>query len=121
MANPTVMVIQHLGEKSIKTNRDIPGRAINLSREEMDGRDGTREDTQDTTRLVEIEKVKRSIFVTKLSPFVTFYSDAVTVCDKTVAGRCAQRQGGWVGGYPQMLFLPWLLWKETRGTSSTLA
>ncbi len=23
-ANPTVMVIQHLGEKSIKTNRDIP-------------------------------------------------------------------------------------------------
>jgi hypothetical protein len=38
----------------------------------MDGRDGTREDTQDTTRLVEIEKVKRAIwallFVTKLSP-----------------------------------------------------
>ena len=47
-------------------------RVINLSREEMDGRDGTREDTQDTTRLVEIEKVKRAIwallFVTKLSP-----------------------------------------------------
>jgi hypothetical protein len=45
---------------------------INLSREEMDGRDGTREDTQDTTRIVEIEKVKRTIrallFVTKLSP-----------------------------------------------------
>ncbi len=38
----------------------------------MDGRDGTREDTQDTTRIVEIEKVKRTIrallFVTKLSP-----------------------------------------------------
>ena len=75
----------------------------------MDGRDGTREDTQDTTRLVEIEEVKRAIrallFVTKL----------------TVAGRCAQRQGGWVGGYPQMRFLPWQLWKEARGTSSTLA
>ena len=40
-------------------------------REEMDGRDGTREDTQDTTRLVEIEELKRAIrallFVTKLS------------------------------------------------------
>ena len=38
----------------------------------MGGRDGTREDTQDTTRLVEIEEVKRAIrallFVTKLSP-----------------------------------------------------
>jgi hypothetical protein len=37
----------------------------------MDGRDGTREDTQDTTRLVEIEELKRTIrallFVTKLS------------------------------------------------------
>ncbi len=37
----------------------------------MDGRDGTREDTQDTTRLVEIEELKRAIqallFVTKLS------------------------------------------------------
>ncbi len=41
-------------------------------REEMDGRDGTREDTQDTSRLVEIEELKRAIrallFVTKLSP-----------------------------------------------------
>jgi hypothetical protein len=40
--------------------------------QEMDGRDGTREDTQDTTRLVEIEEVKHDIrallFVTKLSP-----------------------------------------------------
>ena len=40
-------------------------------REEMDGRDGTREDTQDTTRIVEIEELKRAIrallFVTKLS------------------------------------------------------
>jgi hypothetical protein len=39
--------------------------------EEMDGRDGTREETQDTTRLVEIEEVKRDIrallIVTKLS------------------------------------------------------
>jgi hypothetical protein len=38
----------------------------------MDGRDGTREDTQDTTRLVEIEEVKRAIrallFVAKLPP-----------------------------------------------------
>ncbi len=39
--------------------------------EEMDGRDGTRKETQDTTRLVEIEEVKRDIrallIVTKLS------------------------------------------------------
>jgi hypothetical protein len=38
----------------------------------MDGSDGTHEDTQDTTRLVQIEEVKRAIralpFVTKLSP-----------------------------------------------------
>jgi hypothetical protein len=38
----------------------------------MDGRDGNREDTQHTTRIVEIEGVKRVIwallFVTKLSP-----------------------------------------------------
>jgi hypothetical protein len=38
----------------------------------MDRRDGTHEDTQDTTRLVEIEEVKRAIrtllFVTKVSP-----------------------------------------------------
>ncbi len=47
----------------------------------MDGRDGTREDTQDTTRLVEIEEVKRAIrellFVTKLSP-VDAHKDKVT-------------------------------------------
>ena len=40
-------------------------------REEMDGRDGTGESTQDTTRLAEIEELKRAIrallFVTKLS------------------------------------------------------
>jgi hypothetical protein len=38
----------------------------------MDGRDGNREDTQHTTRILEIEEVKRAIwallFVTKLSP-----------------------------------------------------
>jgi hypothetical protein len=38
----------------------------------MDGRDGTHEDTQDTTRLAETEEVKCAIrallFVTKLSP-----------------------------------------------------
>ena len=43
----------------------------------MDGRDGTREDTQDTTRLVEIEDVNRAIrallFVTKLSPVETLW------------------------------------------------
>jgi hypothetical protein len=36
------------------------------------------------------------------------------VCDKTVTGRYTQRQGGWVGGYPQMRFLSWLLWKENK-------
>jgi hypothetical protein len=50
-------------------------------REEMDGRDGTREDTQDTTRLLEIEKVKRAIratlFVTKVST-VDAHKDKVT-------------------------------------------
>ena len=44
----------------------------------MDGRDGTREDTQDTTRRVEITEVKRVIrallFVTKLST-VDAYKD----------------------------------------------
>ena len=38
----------------------------------MDGSDGTRKDTEDTTTLVQIEEVKRAIrallFVTKLSP-----------------------------------------------------
>ena len=38
----------------------------------MDGSDGTREDTEDTTMLVQVEVVKRTIralhFVTKLSP-----------------------------------------------------
>ena len=72
----------------------------------MDGRDGTREDTQDTTRLVEIEELKRAIrvllFVTKLS--------RVDAHKDKAAG----------GGYPQMRFLPWLLWKEARGTSSSL-
>jgi hypothetical protein len=75
----------------------------------MDGQDGTREDTQDTTRLVEIEDLKCACYL------------GAAVCDRTVAGRCTQRQGGWVGGYPQMRFLPWLLWKEARGTSSASA
>ncbi len=43
----------------------------------------------------------------------TCYSDA-TVCDKTVAGRCTQRQGDWVGDYPQMRFLSWLKIKPFR-------
>jgi hypothetical protein len=38
----------------------------------MDGSDGNREDTEDTTMIVQIEEVKRTIrvlsFVTKLSP-----------------------------------------------------
>ena len=45
-------------------------------REEMDGSDGTREDTEDTTMIVQIEEVKCVIWslccVTKLSPV---YSD----------------------------------------------
>ncbi len=56
----------------------------------MDGRDGTREDTHDTTRLLEIEKVKRTIrallFVTKLSP-VDAHKDKVAGWGSTL--KCA--------------------------------
>jgi hypothetical protein len=66
----------------------------------MDGRDGTREDTQDTTRLVEIEKVNRAIrallFVTKLSP-VDAHKDKATGWGATLKcsscpGCCGRRQ-----------------------------
>jgi hypothetical protein len=69
-------------------------------REEMDGRDGTREDTQDTTRIVEIEKVNRVIrallFVTKLSP-VDAHKDketewGVTLKCASCPGCCGKRQ-----------------------------
>ena len=47
----------------------------------MDGRDGTREDTEDTTMIVQIEEVKRTIrelsFVRKLSP-VDAHKDKTT-------------------------------------------
>ncbi len=47
----------------------------------MDGSDGTREDTEDTTMLVQIEEVNRTIralpFVTKLSPVDTHKDKAV--------------------------------------------
>ena len=76
----------------------------------MDGSDGTREDTEDTTMLVQIEEVKRVIRALSF----------VTTCDKTVDCRRAQRQGVWVGGLSHVLFLPWLLWKEARTTSSIL-
>jgi hypothetical protein len=60
----------------------------------MDGRDGNQKDTQDTTRLVEIEEVNRAIrtllFVTKLSP-------ADTHKDKTV----------WWGATLKMRLLTW--------------
>ena len=63
----------------------------------MDRSDGTREDTQDTTRIVEIEELKRAIrtllFVTKLSPIDAHKDKA---------------------GLPDVLFLPWFLWKEAR-------
>jgi hypothetical protein len=51
----------------------------------MDGSDGTRKDTEDTTTIVQIEEVKRVIralmFVTKLSP---------------VGGRNSHGDGYWV-------------------------
>jgi hypothetical protein len=70
----------------------------------MDGSDGTHEDTQDTTRLVQIEEVKRAI---RALPFVTKLSDSFVTNGS--AGRCAQRQGGWVGGLPDNMILTGLL------------
>jgi hypothetical protein len=78
-------------------------------RVEMDERDGTREDTQDTTRLVEIEEVKRAIrallFVTKLSPVDAHKDKAAgwgaTLTCASCPGCCGKR--------------------GARGTSSTLA
>ncbi len=56
----------------------------------MDGRDGTREDTQDTTRLVEIKELKLAIrallFVTKLSR-VDVYKDKTSGWGVTL--KCA--------------------------------
>jgi hypothetical protein len=63
-------------------------------REEMDGRDGTREDTQDTTRFVEIEGLKRAIrallFVTKVSRVDT-HKDKETGWGTTL--KCASCPG----------------------------
>jgi hypothetical protein len=60
----------------------------------MDGRDGTCEDTQDTTRIVEIAEVKRVIrvmlFVTKLSP-VDAHKDKETGWGATL--KCASCHG----------------------------
>jgi hypothetical protein len=66
----------------------------------MDRRDGTREDTQDATRLVEIEKVKRAIrallFVTKLSPVDAHKDNAAgwgaTLKCASCPGCCGRRQ-----------------------------
>ena len=66
----------------------------------MEGRDGTREDTQDTTRLVEIEEVKRVIrallFVTKLSLVDTHKDKAAgwgaTLKCASFPGCCGKRQ-----------------------------
>ena len=76
---------------------------------EMDERVGTHEDTQDTTRLVEIEEVKRAIrallFVTKLSPVDAHKDKAAgwgaTLTCASCPGCCGKR--------------------GARGTSSTLA
>ena len=65
----------------------------------MDGRDGTREDTQDTTRLVEIEELKGAIrallFVTKLP--VDAHKDkaagwGATLKCASCPGCCGKRQ-----------------------------
>ena len=69
-------------------------------REEMDGSDGTREDTQDTTRLVEIEELKRAIrallFVTKLSQVDEHKDKAAgwgaTLKCASCPGCCGKRQ-----------------------------
>jgi hypothetical protein len=69
-------------------------------REEMDGKDGTREDKQDNTRLVEIEEVKRAIrallFVTKLSPVDAHKDKAAgwgaTLKCASCPGCCGKRQ-----------------------------
>ena len=101
LANPTVVVIQHLGKKSIQTNRDIP--------------DGLRHIIKNVSK-----RLFRNILSGPCHTIYKYYSGAA-VCDKTVAGRCPQRQGGWVGGLPDVLFLPWQLWQEARTTSSILA
>jgi hypothetical protein len=63
-------------------------------REEMDGRDGTGESTQDTTRIAEIEELKRAIrallFVTKLSR-VDAHKDKVAGWGATL--KCASCPG----------------------------
>ena len=78
----------------------VLGRGFFGDGEEMDGRDGTREETQDTTRLVEIEEVNRVIrvmlFVTKLS-LVDTHKDKVTGWGATLKcascpGSCGKRQ-----------------------------
>ena len=66
----------------------------------MDGRDGTREDTEDTTMLVQIEEVKRTIralpFVTKLSPVDAHKDKAagwgVCLTCYSCPGSCGKRQ-----------------------------
>jgi hypothetical protein len=69
-------------------------------REEVDGRNGTHEDTEDTTRLVEIEELKRAIrallFVTKLSR-VDAYKDkaagwGATLKYASYPGCCEKRE-----------------------------
>jgi hypothetical protein len=59
----------------------------------MDGSDGTRKDTEDTTILVKIEEVMRPIrmlsFVTKLSP----------------VGAWNSHSRSWISGLPEMFFL----------------
>ena len=58
----------------------------------MDGRDGIREDTEETTRLVEIEEVKRAIrallFVTKLSPVDAHKDKAAGWGDTLTCASC---------------------------------
>ncbi len=66
----------------------------------MDGRDGTREDTQDTTRFAETEEVKCAIrallFVTKLSPVDAHKDKAAgwgaTLKCASCPGCCGKRQ-----------------------------
>jgi hypothetical protein len=67
----------------------FPKKGFLREEEEMEGSDGTREDTEDTTMLLQIEEVMSAIgalpIVTKLSPV-----------------GAHNGHGDWVGGFPHV-------------------
>jgi hypothetical protein len=79
----------------------LPKKDFEKEREEMDGSDGTRKDTEDNTTIVQIEEVKRAIrallFVTKLSPVGgrNSHGDGYRVtlrCSCEEYGSCGKKQ-----------------------------